>query len=103
MGESEFSIEVVPGREPCLRLHGDLDLESAPKLATVLRQFEGCDVVLECRGVTFLDSSGINVLVQAHNERQAQGRTVTLRGLAGFPLRALEICGLLETFGAGRS
>ena len=51
-------------------------------------------LVLDCRDVDFIDSGGLQVMVQAHNEAHAQGGTVTVRRPSAFTLRLLQIVGL---------
>jgi anti-anti-sigma factor len=73
----EFSISVaeVDGRAQ-VTLRGELDLATAPELEQLL--IERIDasqaVVVDLRGLEFMDSSGIRVLVAAHTRA---GRTGT--------------------------
>ena len=51
-----------------LKVTGDVDMASAPRLRSVLDELldSGVDcIVLDCHELTFLDSSGIGVLVAA--------------------------------------
>jgi anti-sigma B factor antagonist len=80
---------------------GELDLQTAPALADSLEQqfAAGCDVELELSGVTFIDSSGIRVLVQARAAAQEGERGFAL--CAPLPAqmhRVFEVAGLLERF-----
>ena len=51
-----------------LSLRGELDLATAPELEQLVneRLDEGQEVVVDLRGLDFMDSSGIRVLVAAH-------------------------------------
>ena len=73
----EFSISVaeVDGRAQ-LTLRGELDLATAPELEQLLteRIDASQEVVVDLRGLEFMDSSGIRVLVAAHARA---GRTGT--------------------------
>jgi anti-sigma B factor antagonist len=73
----EFSISVsdVNGRAH-LTLRGELDLATAPELEQLVNErIDGSqDVVVDLRGLEFMDSSGIRVLVAAHARA---GRTGT--------------------------
>src|SRR3954453_14000256 len=64
----EFSI-AASGREgrALLTLSGELDLATAPELEQLVneRLDAGQDVVVDLRGLEFMDSSGIRVLVAA--------------------------------------
>lgn len=64
---------------------GEVDLATAPDLAEVLAA-HGADeraLVLDLRETTFLDSSGIRVLVEAH--RSGEERGVPFSVVAGTP------------------
>ena len=73
----EFSISVaeVDGRAQ-MTLRGELDLATAPELEQLLteRIDASQEVVVDLRGLEFMDSSGIRVLVAAHARA---GRTGT--------------------------
>ena len=80
---------------------GELDLQTAPALADSLRQqFEaGCDVELELSGVSFIDSSGIRVLVQAlAGAAEAQRSFALCTPLPAQMHRVFEVAGLLGRF-----
>jgi anti-sigma B factor antagonist len=65
----EFAISTaeVDGRAH-VTLRGELDLATAPELEQLLnvRIDDSQDVVVDLRGLEFMDSSGIRVLVAAH-------------------------------------
>ena len=73
----EFSISLaeVDGRAH-VTLRGELDLATAPELEQLLteRIDSSQEVVVDLRGLEFMDSSGIRVLVAAHTRA---GRTGT--------------------------
>jgi anti-sigma B factor antagonist len=73
----EFAISTseVDGRAH-LTLRGELDLATAPELEQLLTQRIDAnqDVVIDLRGLEFMDSSGIRVLVAGHARA---GRTGT--------------------------
>jgi anti-anti-sigma factor len=65
----EFSIaESDREGQALLTLRGELDLATAPELEQLVneRLDAGQDVVVDLRGLEFMDSSGIRVLVAAH-------------------------------------
>jgi anti-anti-sigma factor len=65
----EFSIaESDREGRALLTLRGELDLATAPELEQLVneRLDAGQDVVVDLRGLEFMDSSGIRVLVAAH-------------------------------------
>jgi anti-anti-sigma factor len=60
--------------------NGDLDLSTAPELehALVTAQAEGRDVVLDLRGVTFMDSSGLRAILAADARARSSGARFVL-------------------------
>lgn len=64
------------GARAVLRLSGELDLEGAPSLAEAARPLleDGSrTLVLDCHGVTFCDSSGLNTLLGLRERAEASG------------------------------
>lgn len=63
-----------------VRVTGELDLATAPILARALSQPEarGQHVVLDLRELTFIDSSGVHVILQASLLANAVGRRLVL-------------------------
>jgi anti-sigma B factor antagonist len=81
---------------------GELDLAAAPAL---LREVRSClslrvvGVIVDCEGVTFLDSAGVHALVAAHREAVEHGIAFTLTSVPLQARKVLEITGLAESFG----
>jgi anti-anti-sigma factor len=81
-----------------VRPHGELDLATAPDLEELVlgRLAEGARVVLDLRGLSFMDSSGVRVLVAAHARASVDGCELTIvrpeRG--GAVDRILEVSGI---------
>jgi anti-anti-sigma factor len=75
-----------------LVLEGELDAHSSAALAEQLQR-EPQTSVLDLAGVTFIDSSGLRVLVEAHQARESEGGLV-LRSPSSAVQRLLEISGL---------
>jgi anti-sigma B factor antagonist len=80
-------------------LAGELDMATAPELAGVLDQIVArgpCDVALDFSGLSFIDSSGIAVLVEAQHRLVAEGRALSIRAPRRSARRVFEIAGLLD-------
>lgn len=90
-------IEVVTGLDPVLvRLVGEIDLLAVPRLRSALLPLSSQSVEIDCTGVTFLDSSGVNLLLgQVRRSHQAGGQLRIIH-LPPCVLRVLEIVGALE-------
>lgn len=76
------ALQVEDGHGGGLVVSGELDLASAPRLASALdRQVASGqqDVVVDLSGLAFCDSSGLSVLVDTHRNLRAVGRRLVLR------------------------
>lgn len=93
MAADETRLELSVDTDGALVLEGEIDSYTAPSLAARLGADPQLDVV-DLAGVTFIDSSGLRVLVQIHDDRSAAGDTLTLRSPSTSVQRLLEISGL---------
>ncbi|MEU1908921.1 STAS domain-containing protein [Streptomyces hygroscopicus] len=80
---------------------GEVDYETAPALATALREAlrtsgEGVDADL--RAVRFWDCSGLNVLLRLRREALAVGKTITVRSPSRVVRRVLTLTGTAPLF-----
>jgi anti-sigma B factor antagonist len=97
-----FRIHITPDRHRALVAPvGDLDLATADTLSDEIgrlreRGFE--KLVLDLRGLTFLDSSGLHVLVRAREEALEDGAGFALIDGAPTVCRVLDITGLRDHF-----
>jgi anti-sigma B factor antagonist len=95
----EFSISATE-RDGALHLslRGELDLATAPELEELLdrRLVAGTEVVIDLRGLEFMDSSGVRVLVAGHAQASRAGtRLVLVRPEPGSPVaKIIEVSGL---------
>jgi anti-sigma B factor antagonist len=102
MPEPALRAEVVrhDDRAVIVEVSGEIDLATAPSLAAALDDIEagsGRRVHLDLADVTFLDSSGISVLVECRKRLGDGGGDLVLHRATPTVQRVLEIAGL-ETF-----
>ena len=79
---------------------GELDLAAVDTLRTVLARPEAQadTLVFDLRDVTFIDSSGLSVIVASHQRlRASQGRFAVVVSRPSAVQRLFELCGLTET------
>jgi anti-anti-sigma factor len=80
-----------------IRVLGELDLAVAPELEEAIeRAAEYDQVVISLEECEFLDSSGIAVIVRAHQERESGGRRLAVCAPDGQVQRVLDLTGLSE-------
>ena len=80
---------------------GEIDLATAPQLATQLAALDlSRPVIVDLSAVTFIDSSGLNALVQLRQKMQATSTPSRLGVVVSRPStrRIFEVTGLSEVF-----
>src|SRR5690349_1677740 len=87
----------------CLGVSGDVDLASSPALANALQEALTAPgvkrVLVDLSQVTFLDSTGINTLVQSHQQAGDQDIHLQVVNPSTMALRVLNLTGVLEFLG----
>lgn len=95
-------VETRPGERPgtvVLVLDGELDHDTAAPLRNALEENIGAEhVVVDCSGLRFCDSTGLNVLLRARLRILAEGGHVELSGLHPPVDRMFEITGARRVF-----
>ena len=92
----EFRLEEATSR---LAVFGEVDAATAPTLDAALRRAaaEGhAELVIDCRGMTFIDSSGLNVLVANAKRLGAGDVRLVLESPSASAVRLFEISGLAQ-------
>jgi anti-anti-sigma factor len=87
------------GEVQIISLAGELDLANAELVERELLRVEATDVrriVLDLAGLTFLDSSGIRMLIAAAGRAAADGGRMTIRRPSERVQRVLRIAGVLD-------
>jgi anti-sigma B factor antagonist len=94
---SELDLESqVNGGVATVVVRGEIDVASAPRLREVLHELVQTDtkrIVLDCRGLEFLDSSGIGLLV-ATRKRLGDGGELVLDSPPPHVRKVLELTGV---------
>lgn len=97
-----FRIAVTTDRDGVrIAPSGDLDLATAEPLWDEIARLRerGCEkLVLDLRGLTFLDSSGLRLLVRAREDALRDGRELKVIDGAPAVSRVFDITGLREHF-----
>ena len=57
------------------------------------------DVLVDLADVTFMDSTGLAVLLQAHQQLEATGGRLVVKGTSRAVARVLEVAGVKGLFG----
>ncbi|MEA2194218.1 MAG: hypothetical protein QOG42_652 [Solirubrobacteraceae bacterium] len=102
-----FRVDVHPERDAVRVVPiGELDLATAGLLEKELLELRSSGfhhVVLDMHELTFIDSSGIRVVLAERRFADASDRELSLVGVQPVIHRALEICGLLAHLGVDRA
>ena len=87
IGDSQplsYEVESDASGATILRLHGELDMGSSPELTEVVHELQhgaAKRIVIDLRGLSFLDSMGLSALLEAHSAGQDGHREVSfIRG-----------------------
>jgi anti-sigma B factor antagonist len=91
LAEREISPEA---RE--IQIHGELDLAVANQLKVAISSCGAAIVLIDLERCEFIDSTGIAVIVRAHNERLADGGRVVVHSPRAQVLRVLTVTGLTQ-------
>lgn len=91
-----LKVEFVPGDPSVAQLDGEIDLSTAGELRTALEQALAADpkVVIDMAGVSFVDASGLRVVLQVAESLSGSG-PLPLRN-ASRVQRILDLVGLSE-------
>ncbi|MGW7584716.1 STAS domain-containing protein [Kitasatospora sp. NPDC054768] len=86
----------TPAPQFTVRVCGEIDLDTAADLRRELSRalVDHRQVVLDLSQVTFMDCSGLNVLLEARNQADRNGGHLALRGISRPVARLLELTGL---------
>lgn len=74
---------------------GDIDAHTCPDLTAALEPLPGQgDVRVDASSVSFMDSSGLRVLISAHQAAEASGRRLVIDRPSSSVVRLIEVSGL---------
>ena len=98
--QGDFRVEThTTGRAATVTVRGELDLVSSPALEEALERVGGTNVdliLLDLRGLEFMDSTGLHVLIKAQQRLQERGRQfAVIRGGVQVE-RLLSLTGVAE-------
>jgi anti-sigma B factor antagonist len=93
-----FSIRVTgSSHRPVVRITGELDAYTAPRLRAQLHDLaraEPAELVLDLGELTFIDSTGLGVIVGALKQQRARGGELIIRGASSSIRKVFEITGM---------
>ena len=98
--QSDFRVDVrTEGRATIVVVSGELDLASSPELQEQLDRVWESDpelLVIDLRQLEFMDSTGLSIIVGAHQRMAEKGQSLSL--VRGSPQvqRLLDLTGVAE-------
>lgn len=99
-GAPEFSVSSSrDGRRIVVAVAGEIDIASVLAIQQHLDQAEAAHpdpLVLDLAQVSFMDSTGVAMIMDAHRRALAAGRRFVLRRVSAQPFHVLEIVGVAE-------
>ena len=98
----DFGVTVTrDGGAALMRISGELDVAAAPELRRHLIDLVDEDVrqvTMDLAAVSFIDSSGLSVLVSCLKRLRERGGNLALRSPTANTMKVFEITGLTEIF-----
>src|SRR5215204_4696444 len=96
VGPEPFAVEVQRRDDVAIvEPRGELDVATVETLRAALDGIKSAArLVLDLRGLSFIDSTGLHLLVALHQRAQRDGFQLTLLAPAAPLDRAIELCGL---------
>jgi anti-sigma B factor antagonist len=99
MGSLDLRLEpIIAGDCAVVRVSGEIDVSTAPDLRDVLSHPGTDHLVVDLRGVAFLDSTGLGVLVGALKRLQKRGGSLKIVTDRGRVRRLFELTKLTTAF-----
>ncbi len=86
------------GAHDVIVANGEIDLASAPRVESALEGFSAQTVVLDLRGVEFMDSAGLKVLLNQRSRLDDSGGSLRLVVGDGAVMRLLELTSVVDAF-----
>ena len=90
-----FAIDRQVGHDHArIVVRGELDVETGPRVREELRAAEAAGparLVLDLRAVSFFDSTGLQIVLDAEVRAREEGRTLVVAPGDGEPRRVLEL------------
>jgi len=82
-------------------LHGELDIATAPELVEMLARLRHHNrpVVLDLAEVTFIDSTGLTTLMDAHFQAENNGWSFAVRRPSPAVKRVFDLAGVARLLG----
>jgi anti-sigma B factor antagonist len=77
---------------------GEIDIATAPELANILDDFAQESVIVDLSAVTFIDSSGLATLVEAHRRISSDGGRLVIDRVQPRVQKVFEITRLTELY-----
>jgi anti-sigma B factor antagonist len=97
---SEFAAEVERSARSAVvvRATGELDLMTVPELDAVFQEVmaEKADLELDLSRLDFIDSTGVHLVLSAHEASVREGWNFAITGASADVRRAFELLGLLD-------
>lgn len=98
--QSDFRVDVrTEGRAAIIAVRGELDLATSPELEAQLRKVWDSgneQLVIDLRELEFMDSTGLSIIVMAHQRLSDEGRQLSIVRGSQQVQRLLDLTGVSE-------
>ncbi|NLC56455.1 MAG: STAS domain-containing protein [Armatimonadetes bacterium] len=97
VGVAELTVTVTPGTPPQVTLSGEVDLATAPDFERAVNSLfsQGtASLAVDLSGVSYLDSTGVSVLMRAVKQCRDRGGDLSIVGVSDRALRVMKLLSL---------
>ncbi len=101
--QENLQIEVIPGPRDSgstIAVAGELDADNCQAFASTMTELDG-SLTINLAGLSFIDSSGISVILDRRNLALEAGHRFTVEGASGQVARVFTISGVDSLFAGG--
>jgi anti-anti-sigma factor len=95
---TDFAVDVVPcGSDVVLAVRGEIDMASRDRLWSAMEQalsLGSARLIVDLSKTTFMDSTGIGLLLQAHGRLQSSAGSVVVRSPSTSARNVLDLAGI---------
>lgn len=92
-----LTVTITPGTPPVVALFGEVDLATAPnfeRAVTALFSQGATSLAVDLSGVSYLDSTGVSVLMKAVKQTRDRGGDLAIVGVSDRAMRVMKLLNL---------
>ena len=89
-------VKIVSPESVVIELEGEVDISTVDNLLAEIEKYNVKTIVLDCSGISFIDSTGIGFLLRKTLELKDEGRDLTLNSIPDLIYEIFDEMGIFE-------